>query len=99
MLHPVYVIPIFEVISGMRTSGFFPIFGSEHSHLCLDHEVLKFHGLNQVRVPDVAAIADTEVTHNLRIVVQRVASFFQVVLSSEHCSILLHCLLHAKSNL
>jgi len=64
VLHPILVVSLSEIISGMCTSGFLPIFSSEHGHLGLNHEVLEFHGLNQIGVPDVSTVANAQIRHD-----------------------------------
>jgi len=83
----------------MSSTRFFSILSGKHSHLCLDYEVIEFHGLNQISVPDVTSVTDSNILHFLRDLVQFVAALFEVVLSSEDSSILLHSSLHLESHL
>lgn len=64
VLHPIHVVSLSEIISGVCTSGFLPIFSSEHGHLGLNHEVLEFHCLNQIGVPDVSTVTNAQVRHD-----------------------------------
>ena len=65
VLHPCVIKSLIEVVSGVRASRLLSVLGSEHGHLSLDHEVLELQGLNQVSVPDVAAVGDTDVCNAL----------------------------------
>lgn len=98
MLHPLLVVSLREVVSGMGSSGLLSVLSCEHGHLGLYHQILQLHGLHQVSVPDVAAVTDAEVMHNAGVVMQLCAALLQIILPPEHCSILLHGLLHAQSN-
>jgi hypothetical protein len=37
------------------------VFGGEHGHLGLNHQVVQFQGLNQVGVPNVTSVSDTNI--------------------------------------
>lgn len=99
MLAPFIVITVREVVSSVSSSGFFSVFSSEHSHLSLDHKVIKFKGLNQVGVPNVASISDTNILDFCRELVQLIAALLKVVLTTENGGVSLHSLLHTSSNL
>lgn len=59
VLHPVDIVTLGEVITGVSSTGLFSVLSSVHGHLTLDEEVLQFHSFNQVGVPNLTAIGDT----------------------------------------
>ena len=98
MHHPCVIESIWEVISSVGSSRFLSVLGGEHGHLCLDHQVLKLHCLDQVSVPDLATVRNTDIGDALGIFVQCIASLFEVILTSEHGSVFLHGRLHLRSD-
>ena len=62
VLHPFVIEALCEVVSGVGATGLLSVLSSVHRHLSLDHEVLELHGFNEIGVPDIAAIADTDVS-------------------------------------
>ena len=99
MLHPFVIESLCEIVTGVGTTGLLSVFGGKHGHLGLDHEVLKLHSLNQISVPDVATVADSNIGDVLRVVVKCFAALLEVILSSEDGSVFLHGLLHVTSDL
>ena len=61
VLHPILVVSLSEIVSCVCTSGFLPIFSSEHGHFGLDHQIIELHSLNQIGVPDVSTVTDAQV--------------------------------------
>lgn len=99
MLHPGIIEAFGEVITGVSATRLLAVLGSVHGHLGLDHQVLQFHCLNQVGVPDLASVAESNVGQLERVLVESLAANFEVILSAEHSGILLHGLLHFGANL
>jgi hypothetical protein len=99
VLHPGVVETLSEVVSSVGSARLLSILSSVHGHLGLDHEVLEFHGLDEVGIPDAAAIFDADVSNSLRELVEGLAASLKVVLSAEDSSVLLHGLLHVKTDL
>ena len=99
VLHPCVVKSLSEVISGMCTSRLFSVLSGVHGHLGLDHEVLELHSLNQVGVPDVATIANTDICNALGGLVESLATLLKIILSTENGGIFLHGLLHLATDL
>lgn len=94
VLHPRVIESLSEIVSGVRASGLLSILGSEHGHLCLDHEVFELQGFNQVCVPDVTAVGDADVGNALGGIMEGRAALLKIVLTAENGSVLLHSLLH-----
>ena len=65
VLHPRVVETLGEVVSGVGTTRLLSVLGGIHCHLSLDHEVIEFHSLNKISVPDVSPIADTKISNAL----------------------------------
>lgn len=65
VLHPCVIESIREVVPRVSTSCLFSVLSSEHSHLCLDHQILKLHGLNQVSVPYGATVRNSDISDAL----------------------------------
>ena len=61
MLAPVGVVTLSKVVSGVGAARLLSVFGSEHGHLGLNHQVVQFQGLNQVGVPNVTSVSDTNI--------------------------------------
>ena len=99
VLHPLVIESLSEVISSVGSTGLFSVLGGEHGHLGLDHQVLKLHCLDQVSVPDVAAVADSDVSDALGNLVKLVTALLEVILTTEHSGVFLHSLLHLQSDL
>jgi hypothetical protein len=97
VLHPVDIVTLGEVISSVSTARFLSVLGGVHGHLTLDKEVLELHGLNQVGVPDLSTIGDSDSVVVLRNGVEFLASLFEIILSSEDSSVSGHALLELKS--
>lgn len=65
MLHPVLVVSIWEVVSGVGTTRLLASLGRVDRHLGLNHKILKLHGFDQICVPDLAAVRDPNILHVL----------------------------------
>lgn len=61
MLHPLNIISIWVVISGVSTSGFLSVLGSVHGHLTLNQEVFELKSFDQVSVPYVTSVTELKV--------------------------------------
>ena len=61
MLHPLRVVAVGEVLAGVGAAAFLAVGGGVHRGGGLDDEVLEFERLDQVSVPDHAAIGDADV--------------------------------------
>ena len=99
VLHPFFVVSLREVVSGMSTTRFLSIFGGIDSHLSLKKEVLELECLNQVSVPDVTSVRNSDVLVLLRDIVELLAALLEKILASEDSSVSLHGLLHGESDL
>ena len=99
VFHPLVVETLSEVVSGVCTARLLSVLGSEHCHLRLNHEVLELHGLDEIGVPDIATVADADVSDLLRRVVKNFAALLKVVLATEDGSVLLHSRLHLETDL
>lgn len=99
VLHPLYIVTLGEIVTSVSTTGFLSVLSSVHGHLTLDEEVLKFHGLNQVGVPDLSTIGNSDSVVVLGNSMEFLASFFEVVLSTEDSSISGHAFLEFKTEL
>lgn len=99
VLAPFFVVTVREVVSSVSSSRFFSILGSEHGHLSLDHKVVKFKGLNQISVPDVTSVSNTNIFNFSRELVELIAALLKVVLATENGGVSLHSLLHTSPNL
>lgn len=98
MLHPILIVSLRHVVSGVSSSGLFSVLSSKHRHLGLDHQVIELHSLDEVGVPDVASVADSDISNALGHIMQGLAANLEVVLSTENSGILLHSLLHVTSD-
>jgi hypothetical protein len=61
VLHPVFVIASRIVLPRMGPTRFFPCLGRIHRHHCLHDQIVVFHGLDQIGIPDQAAVGDAYV--------------------------------------
>jgi hypothetical protein len=99
VLHPLLVVSLREVVSGMGTTRFLSVFGSIDSHLSLKKEVLELKCLNQISVPDVASVRNSDMLVLLGDIVELLAALLEKILTSENSSVSLHGLLHGESDL
>lgn len=77
VLHPVHVIPLLEIVSGVRASGLFSVLSCVHSHLALNKKVLELQSLNQISVPHVSSVTQLNVVVHLGDLVHFLTSFFK----------------------
>mmetsp|Transcript_32133 Transcript_32133/g.36466 ORF Transcript_32133/g.36466 Transcript_32133/m.36466 type:complete len:356 (-) Transcript_32133:748-1815(-) len=98
MFHPVLVISLGEIISGVSTTGFLSVFSGKHSHLGLEEKILEFQSFDQVGIPDKSSIGNSNILELLGNFADLDTTFFQNVLDSEHTSVTLHGGLHGISN-
>jgi len=61
VLAPVGVVTLSKVVSGVSSAGLLSVFGGKHGHLSLDHQVVQLESLNQVCVPNVTSVSDTNI--------------------------------------
>lgn len=69
VLHPVHIISVWVVLVRMGAAGFLASLRGHHLLACLVDEVLKLKGLDEVCVPDEAAVFDANflvLLHDLR---------------------------------
>jgi hypothetical protein len=45
----------------VSSAGLLSVFGGKHGHLSLDHQVVQLESLNQVCVPNVTSVSDTNI--------------------------------------
>mmetsp|Transcript_13092 Transcript_13092/g.11179 ORF Transcript_13092/g.11179 Transcript_13092/m.11179 type:complete len:292 (-) Transcript_13092:653-1528(-) len=99
MFHPVFIISLGIIISGMSTSGFLSVFSSVHSLHSVNQKVLKFKGFTQISIPVQALVLDFNIVKLLIDIVHLGDTFLKKILDSEDSSMSLHGLLHGSSNL
>jgi len=56
VLAPSGIVTLCEVISCVGAARLLSVFSGKHSHLGLDHQVVKLHSLDKVGVPNVASV-------------------------------------------
>jgi len=93
------IISIREVISGVGTTRFFSVFSSIDCHLGLKKKILELESLDEISVPNVSSVRDTNMLILLRDFVELFTTLLEKILSSENCCVSLHSLLHGKSDL
>lgn len=99
MLHPVDIISLRVVISGMSTARFLSVFSSIDSHLTLDEQVLQLESLNEISVPDLTAVSKLNILVHLRDIVNLLTAFLKQVLFTEDSGVTLHSLLEGTTDL
>jgi len=99
MLHPVGIVSVWVVVSGVGTSGLSSNLSRLDGLLCVQEEVVKFEGLNQVGVPDFSLVANLNVLIHLRDFFELLNTIIQKFLVSEDSGVSLHGLLHLRSEL
>jgi len=97
--HPLTVLSLSEVISGVCTSRLLSVFGCVDNHLAIDEQVLKLKCLDEVGVPHLSSVADFDVVVHLGDFVHFSAALLKPILSSEYSSMSLHSSLELVSNL
>jgi len=98
VLHPLIVQTVWEVVTSVGTARLLAVLRCVHRHLGLDHQVLKLHSLDEVGVPDLAAVLDANVRQLEGVFVKSLAADFEIVLTAEDGRVLLHRLLHFNAN-
>lgn len=99
MLHPVFVVSVWEIISCMCSSRFFSVFSSIDGNLSTLKKVFELKSFNQVGIPDKSSVRNLEVFVLLTNVFDFLDTFCQKILDSEDCCVSLHGFLHFKSHL
>lgn len=99
MLHPLAILSLGEVISGVCASGLLSVFGGVDNHFAVNEQVLELECLNEVGVPHLSSVAHLNIIIHLRNVVHFSATLLKPILSSEDCSVSLHSPLKLISNL
>ena len=61
MLAPFNIVTLSKVVSSVGTTRFFSVFGCEHGHLGLNHQIVKFESFNKVGIPNVSSVSDTNI--------------------------------------
>jgi len=61
VLHPVHIVAVGEVLLSMGSTGFLPSLCGIHLLHCLVEQILQLERLDEVRVPDHASVADTNI--------------------------------------
>lgn len=75
-------------------TGYPHIYKERQNNLRAGEKVLELQGLNKVRVPDHAAVLDTNILEHLVYLVDLADTLIQTLLHTEHTDIRLHGLLH-----
>ena len=70
MFHPVVVITIRIILACMRAATLETIDRRSNRRRCIEHEILEFHGLDQVGIPDQGPIRDCDIAQRLKCLVQ-----------------------------
>mmetsp|Transcript_29876 Transcript_29876/g.75267 ORF Transcript_29876/g.75267 Transcript_29876/m.75267 type:complete len:214 (+) Transcript_29876:228-869(+) len=90
VLHPVLVIAVREVLVRMRTAGLLACLSRVHLLRGLVDQVLELKRLDEVRVPDHAAVGDADILVLLHDAINHVLALEEVVSVAIHRRILLH---------
>ena len=61
MMHPINIISIWIVISGMGTTGFLSGLSGIDRHFSLDQKVFKFKCLDEISVPYMSSITELKI--------------------------------------
>jgi len=76
MFHPILIVSLWEIVSGLGTARLLSILSGIDCHLSLKKKVLEFKGLDQVSVPNVSSVRNTNVLVLLRDVMELIAALF-----------------------
>ena len=65
MLHPVFIVPVGEILPSMTPSALLAIVRAMHGHQRTTEHVLQLQRLDQIGIPDHGAIGDLELAVGL----------------------------------
>ncbi len=82
----------------MRASALLPRLGTVHRHHCIQHQVLQFKGLDQLRVPYQGRVGRFEVLELRKALINEGAAFFQGLAGTENGCVVLHDALHVEAD-
>jgi len=99
VLHPVLVVTVGEVLTGVSTTGLLSLSGSFGGLDGASQEVTKLKSLNKIRVPDHAAVLGADLGELLVDVADLLDTLVERLLGTEDGNIGLHDLLHGEANL
>ena len=94
MNHPVIIVTIRIIISGMRAAALGPSPGTVDRHLGLRQQIFKFERLDQVRVPDKGSISYSNFSKHPRSFVDLGDALAQDLFVSKNSAVCLHYALH-----
>lgn len=97
MLHPVLVITVLEILTGVGTTGLLAGASRVHGLGSTGQQVLELEGLDQITVPDHAAVSDSDILEGLEDLVNLGDTLIQGGLGTEDGGIVLHDLLHVQT--
>merc|ERR1711988_1972051 len=80
MFHPVHIIALLEVVTGMSTTALLTGLSTMHSHGGVTNQVLELQSLNEVGVPDHRAILDPQAGEFTRDLIQYLATLCKHIL-------------------
>ena len=99
VLHPVLIVSLLEVVSGVGTSGLLSVLSGENGHFSLNKKILELKSFYKISVPYITPIAYFNVGEHLRNFVDLLAALLKEILSPEDSGVSLHGLLQLASNL
>lgn len=99
MLHPISIISIGEVVTGVGSSGLLTVEGGLDGLLGVDQEVIEFEGFDEVSVPDESSVLGLDVVDLSVDVVHDIDSLLEGLSDSVDGGVLLHGGLHLQSDL
>jgi hypothetical protein len=86
-----------EILASVGTTGLLTGTGRVHGLGSAGQQVLKLESLNKIRVPDHAAVSDTDILEGAKDLVNLLNTLIQGGLGTEDSGIVLHDLLHVQA--
>ena len=86
-----------EILASVGTTGLLAGTGRVHGLGSAGQQVLELKGLDEIRVPDHAAVSDTDILEGAKDLVNLLNTLIQRGLGTEDGSIVLHDLLHVQA--
>merc|ERR1711959_678923 len=78
VLHPIDIITVWVILVGMSTSGFVSVLSRDHLLHGLIQKILELEGLDQVRIPDHAAVGGANILVFLHHLLDHDATLLQI---------------------
>ena len=97
MFHPLFIIAVTEVLTGMRAAAFLAIGRRIHGHRSLRDQIVKFERLDEIRVPDHRAVLNINAGKLCKHGINFLDAFTQDITGAVNGAVFLHCFLHLEA--